>query len=53
MIYKGVIKETEVCVVRGLAAAPGGAEPASAESCVPLESTGRISTYYRMEVPLI
>ena len=24
MIYKGVIKETEVCVVRGLAAAPGG-----------------------------
>ena len=33
MIYKGVIKETGVCVVRGLAAAPVGGEPASAVLC--------------------
>ena len=41
MIYKGVIKKIGVCVVRGLAVAPVGGEPASAESCVPLESRSR------------
>lgn len=55
MIYKGVLKKIGVCVVRGLAAAPVGGEPASAESCVPLErmSRRRIHILHRMEIPLI